>query len=142
MPSPYGNMSNLSPAPFRSTTSRSPATSPSPRPAKHIISSPSSPAKSSIFATRQRPPSHLGGLIVCAGCQLGGTERETVVGPLGRRYHARCLVCGGCGRRLDSGAKVGEEGGLRCGGCRVSLAYIWGSAKFSVTELILSINFR
>lgn len=140
MPSPYGSTSNLSPAPLRSTTSRSPATSPSPRPAKHIIPAPSSPAKSSIFATRQRPPSHLGGLIVCAGCQLGGTERETVVGPLGRRYHARCLVCGGCERRLDSGAKVDEQGGLRCGGCRVSLAHIWRRVNLLDSVLMLCVT--
>lgn len=46
------------------------------------------------------------------------TEKETVAGPRGMRYHKRCLKCG-CGRELDSEARVGERGQLSCEGCRV-----------------------
>lgn len=74
----------------------------------------------SIFATRSRPPANLGGLLVCAGCSVRATERETVLGPLGKRYHAKCLKCNVCSRLLDSECRVGKSGELRCEACRVS----------------------
>ncbi|GAA5962958.1 hypothetical protein JCM3765_006729 [Sporobolomyces pararoseus] len=72
----------------------------------------------SLFSTRQRPPSNLGGLLICAGCSVRATEKETVLGPGGRRYHRKCLVCGGCKRELDSEVRGGETGILRCEACR------------------------
>ncbi|KAI5481379.1 zinc finger, LIM-type protein [Pseudohyphozyma bogoriensis] len=78
-----------------------------------------SPFKSpSIFSTRVRPPAGLGGLLVCAGCSVRATEKETVMGPKGKRYHSKCLVCGSCSRSLDSECRVNDDGGLRCLECR------------------------
>ncbi|GAA5854139.1 hypothetical protein JCM9279_002847 [Rhodotorula babjevae] len=58
---------------------------------------PLSPSQSSslvaptIFSRRERPPAGLGGLVVCAGCSVRSTDKETVVGPRNTRWHARCL---------------------------------------------------
>ncbi|GAA5860314.1 hypothetical protein JCM8547_003460 [Rhodosporidiobolus lusitaniae] len=119
-----------------SSSTTSPSTSPSssrrPRPISlplsssfssnlHLPPPPPTPPPSSrtLFSTLPRPPSHFGGLLICFGCSTRATEKETVQGPRGRRYHKRCLVCGRCGRGLDSECRVEEGGGgLRCEGCR------------------------
>lgn len=54
---------------------------------------------------------------------MRATEKETVLGPGGRRYHRKCLVCGGCKRELDSEVRGGETGILRCEACRVSFFF-------------------
>lgn len=93
----------------------------SPLPPKFTL--PASPTKSvepSLFARRPRPPANFGGLLICAGCSVRATEKETVAGPRGRRYHAKCLKCRDCSRALDSECRVGEDGVLRCEACRVS----------------------
>ncbi|GAA5867554.1 hypothetical protein JCM1840_002549 [Sporobolomyces johnsonii] len=90
-------------------------------PPKYLPPPPLSPSKTptpTLFATRQRPPAGLGGLLVCAGCSVRATEKETVTGPVGRRYHAKCLKCGMCARGLDSECRVGSRGELRCESCR------------------------
>ncbi|GAA5954002.1 hypothetical protein JCM21900_005377 [Sporobolomyces salmonicolor] len=90
-------------------------------PPKYLPPPPLSPSKTptpTLFATRQRPPAGLGGLLVCAGCGVRATEKETVNGPVGRRYHAKCLKCEMCARGLDSECRVGSRGELRCESCR------------------------
>ncbi|GAA5924514.1 hypothetical protein JCM1841_004607 [Sporobolomyces salmonicolor] len=90
-------------------------------PPKYHPRPPLSPSKTptpTLFATRQRPPAGLGGLLVCAGCGVRATEKETVNGPVGRRYHAKCLKCEMCARGLDSECRVGSRGELRCESCR------------------------
>lgn len=70
-------------------------------------------------------------------------EPGVVPGPQGTRWHASCLVCGGkketpkgwgvwrggeakkkyepgCGKKLDSAAKTGAEGGVWCRECLVN----------------------
>ncbi|GAA5930375.1 hypothetical protein JCM3775_004372 [Rhodotorula graminis] len=83
--------------------------------------SPSSSSTSiapTIFSRRERPPAGLGGLLVCAGCSVRSTDKETVVGPRNTRWHPRCLVCRECKRALDSECRVGDDGALRCEACR------------------------
>lgn len=103
---------------LRTSTSRAlPTPPPAPSPTHfHLPAPPLHPP--SIFATRTRPLANLGGLLICAGCSVRATEREMVKGPLGRRYHEKCLRCGVCARGVDSESRVGVEGGLRCEGCR------------------------
>lgn len=48
---------------------------------------------------------------------MRATEKETVKGPMGGRYHPKCLVCGVCKKAVDSENR-GGEGGLRCVECR------------------------
>lgn len=108
--------------PLRASTSRTsiaPTQNASPR---YQLPSPSSSpirfsASSSIFATRSTPPAKLGGLLICAGCSVRATEKETTNGPLGRRYHKKCLVCGLCSKELDSETRL-SAGQLRCESCR------------------------
>lgn len=112
----------------------------------------SGPAKlskaSEIFASREKALSSpvFGGMYHCAGCGKEGTLAETTreyqlvsfasnlslglspVGPVGTRFHHRCLKCV-CGKQLDSGAKsyedVGPDGKLErrfaCRTCIVSM---------------------
>ncbi|GAA5908942.1 uncharacterized protein JCM6883_002560 [Sporobolomyces salmoneus] len=90
-------------------------------PPKHSTPAPPSPASlppRSLFSTRTRPPSNLGGLLICTGCSVRATEKEMVPGPGGRRWHRKCLVCGTCKRELDSEVRGGETGILRCEACR------------------------
>ncbi|GAA6047489.1 hypothetical protein JCM3770_005772 [Rhodotorula araucariae] len=88
-------------------------------PSRHLPPAVSNaPVPSTIFARRDRPPTNLGGLIFCAGCSARSTEKETVVGPRGTRYHPKCLVCRECARALDSECRVGDDGALRCEACR------------------------
>uniref|UniRef100_A0A0K3CAL4 BY PROTMAP: gi/647401258/emb/CDR47384.1/ RHTO0S14e02784g1_1 [Rhodosporidium toruloides] n=1 Tax=Rhodotorula toruloides TaxID=5286 RepID=A0A0K3CAL4_RHOTO len=93
-------------------------------PPKHLpppsLSSSPAPREPSIFSRLRPPPSNLGGHLLCAGCSTRATEKETVLGPRGRRYHAICLRCERCGRGLDSECRVGEGGELRCEGCRTT----------------------
>ncbi|GAA5870053.1 hypothetical protein JCM3774_004346 [Rhodotorula dairenensis] len=106
------------------STSRSTRDLPSPTklPPKFAIpfsSSPTTPSvEPSLFSRRPRPPAGLGGLLICAGCSVRATEKETVLGPRGRRYHPKCLKCRECSRKLDSECRVGEDGVLRCEACR------------------------
>ncbi|GAA5999948.1 uncharacterized protein JCM10292_003551 [Rhodotorula paludigena] len=102
------------------TTSRSTRLPSTPTyPPQHIPPSPSqAPVEPTIFARRPRPPAGLGGLLICAGCSVRATEKETVIGPKGRRFHAKCLVCRECKRALDSECRVADDGALRCEACR------------------------
>ena len=82
-----------------------------------------------------------GSRTTCPGCHQSVSlmERGVVPGPQGTRWHTRCLVCGGksgvkrtfgqvkekkngtpgCGKRLDSAAKSGKDGGVWCRECLV-----------------------
>lgn len=78
-----------------------------------------------------------GGGIACPGCHqsVSPMERGVVPGPAGSRWHSTCLVCGGknnraragrrkkdepgCGKKLDSAAKTGGDGGVWCRECLV-----------------------
>ena len=134
-----------SPSPVRSRTSRTtatpslPSSSSQPKlyfspdrpnfsqpvatsPTKTTLSGTTSASPSALFATRARPAPRLGGLLICSGCSVRATEKETVVGPLGRRWHAKCLKCFDCARGMDSEARVGEDGRVRCEGCRRAFA--------------------
>lgn len=84
-----------------------------------------------------------GSRIVCPGCHksVSPMERGVVPGPQGSRWHASCLVCGGkkeimkgwrnreekkegepgCGKKLDSAAKSGNDGGIWCRECLVRI---------------------
>ena len=67
-------------------------------------------------------------------------ERGVVPGPQGSKWHAGCLICGGleakgkrrmegkagCGKKLDSAAKVDAEGGVWCRECMVSIPFPYG----------------
>lgn len=71
----------------------------------------------------------------CPECQLAVSlmERGVVPGPGGTRWHATCLICGGkgtkfqrgrdslpgCGKRLDSAAKMDGHGRFWCQECLV-----------------------
>ncbi|GAA5941318.1 hypothetical protein JCM10213_007484 [Rhodosporidiobolus nylandii] len=116
--SPFFAFDSALPTTSRTTRPVSLSSSPSFPPRQAPPSSPIAYSNPSIFARRPRPPAGLGGLLVCAGCGTRATERETVQGPRGRRFHGKCLVCGMCGRGLDSECRVTEEGKLRCEACR------------------------
>ncbi|RDB28901.1 hypothetical protein Hypma_015389 [Hypsizygus marmoreus] len=87
-----------------------------------------------------------GSRTACPGCNksVSPMEQGVVPGPQGTRWHASCLVCGGkkeparawgiwmgreeklkgepgCGKRLDSAAKVAPEGGVWCRECSLLL---------------------
>lgn len=87
-----------------------------------------------------------GGQTSCPGCHkaVSSMERGVVPGPQGSRWHASCLVCGGkketsrgallgrirddvkkaelgCGKKLDSAAKIDGEGGVWCRECLVGI---------------------
>ena len=106
-----------------------------------------------------------GGQTSCPGCHKAVSlmERGVVPGPQGSKWHASCLVCGGkkevtravllgrvrddtkkpepgCGKKLDSAAKIDGEGGVWCRECLVSInritteallirlrSYLWAS---------------
>ncbi|GAA6041539.1 hypothetical protein JCM8097_004251 [Rhodosporidiobolus ruineniae] len=91
-------------------------------PPRHVPPPPLSPSSRpapSIFATRAgRPSAAYGGLLVCPGCGTRATESETTQGPRGRRWHPKCLVCGGCGKQLDSEGRYGDGDKLKCEACR------------------------
>ncbi|KAJ7070900.1 hypothetical protein C8F01DRAFT_1108273 [Mycena amicta] len=79
----------------------------------------------------------------CPGCGISVSpmERGVVPGPQGSRWHASCLVCGGkkpaakpwairdekkkgvpgCGKKLDSGAKLDQLGRVWCRECSLLL---------------------
>ncbi|KAF9474467.1 hypothetical protein BDN70DRAFT_842224 [Pholiota conissans] len=96
-----------------------------------------------------------GGQTSCPGCRKSVSlmERGVVPGPQGSKWHASCLVCGGkkeisrkallrrvprdekkdtpgCGKKLDSGAKVDGEGGVWCRECLLLLG-VGGSPQTS-----------
>lgn len=139
-------------SPLRSTTSRTTSTptlphsssypklyfspSRSSAPASTAIepaTTPTPASPSALFATRARPPPRLGGLLICSGCSVRATEKETVLGPMGRRWHRQCLVCFGCGRGLDSEARVGADGRVGCGECqRRGTGGVGGGRKWEV----------
>jgi uncharacterized protein with PIN domain len=89
-----------------------------PLPARTVPSLSSASAALSGRTPRALP--RFGGFEVCAGCEGKASFNETVTGPSGRRFHSKCLVCVGCGKRLDAGAKVGEDGKTHCRMCFVS----------------------
>ncbi|KAF8527928.1 hypothetical protein BU17DRAFT_81163 [Hysterangium stoloniferum] len=66
----------------------------------------------------------------CPGCHksVSAMEYGVVTGPQNSRWHAACLVCGGkgaklprpgCGKKLDSGAKIDVGGVVWCRECMV-----------------------
>lgn len=82
------------------------------------------------------PSPRFGGSTSCPGCQVSVSpmERGTVIGPQGTRWHASCLICGGkgtkvrakdgvpgCGKRLDSAARLDPTGLVWCRDCLVRL---------------------
>ncbi|KIY45445.1 hypothetical protein FISHEDRAFT_49364 [Fistulina hepatica ATCC 64428] len=85
-----------------------------------------------------------GSSAACPGCHknVSPMERGVVSGPQNSKWHATCLVCGGkketpkwgvrgrdgrkkgepgCGKKLDSAAKVSEDGKVWCRECMVLL---------------------
>ncbi|BGP36236.1 hypothetical protein JCM10449v2_000134 [Rhodotorula kratochvilovae] len=125
-PPPAAPSPRIANSPFFAADSRTLPSSRSTRPLaapsfppRHLPNSPSQTRVApSIFSRRERPPSNLGGLLICAGCSARSTEKETVVGPRNTRFHPKCLVCRECARPLDSECRVGEDGALRCEACR------------------------
>ncbi|GAA5991313.1 hypothetical protein JCM10908_003250 [Rhodotorula pacifica] len=103
---------------------------------------PASPTKSSaepsLFSRRPRPPAGLGGLLICAGCSVRATEKETVLGPRGRKYHAKCLKCRECSRKLDSECRVGDDGLLRCEACRKTASRVPLQANVNTARTLTS----
>ena len=83
------------------------------------------------------PQPRFGSANTCPGCRqnVSPMERGVVPGPQGSRWHATCLVCGGkeargrrkeegragCGKKLDSAAKLDAEGAVWCRECLVSM---------------------
>ncbi|GAA5821653.1 hypothetical protein JCM10212_004312 [Sporobolomyces blumeae] len=112
--------STIPASPSRTSRPLPPTRDPNPPhpPLPTISSTPSISTSRTLFSTRARPPSHLGGLQICSGCSVRATEKETVPGPGRSRYHRKCLVCGMCGRAVDSECRGGEKGILRCEACR------------------------
>lgn len=120
-PSPEGTtlatlatLASPTPPPPRPTAS-APASAPAPRPRK-------------FGGTGSCPAC---GILVCP------LERGTIAGPRGTRWHAKCLKCGGgpmiaisahrpgqkragCGKALDDGASLDEQGHAWCRLCFVS----------------------
>jgi hypothetical protein len=90
---------------------------------------PTAPASTSAFPTMAMPIGR------CPGCfkTVSPMEFGTTAGPQGTRWHSLCLVCGGeeakkrngrrdgdkpgCGKKLDSAAKVTMDGGVLCREC-------------------------
>ncbi|KAL1749051.1 hypothetical protein HDZ31DRAFT_28189 [Schizophyllum fasciatum] len=86
-----------------------------------------------------------GGSMACPGCQknVSPMERGVVAGPQNTKWHGPCLVCGGkkespkgwlsrgreerkkgepgCGKKLDSAAKLDANGGVWCRECSLLL---------------------
>jgi hypothetical protein len=56
----------------------------------------------SLFATRQTPLPELGGMQRCGGCGDVVTFFESVMGPLGKRFHPVCLRCVECGKQMGN----------------------------------------
>jgi LIM domain len=79
-----------------------------------------SSASAALSGRKPRPLPRFGGFEVCAGCEGKASFNETVAGPSGSRFHSKCLVCVDCGKKLDAGAKVGEDGKTHCRMCFVS----------------------
>ncbi|KAH0590569.1 hypothetical protein H2248_000709 [Termitomyces sp. 'cryptogamus'] len=92
------------------------------------------------------PLPRFGSSTICPGCSkpVFPMEHGVVPGPQNTRWHASCLVCGGkkempkcmiirrgmeekktdpgCGKRLDSAAKTGADGGVWCRECLVRIS--------------------
>ncbi|QRW05295.1 lim-type zinc finger-containing protein [Ceratobasidium sp. AG-Ba] len=89
------------------------------------------PRAGTMGATGNAP--RFGGSMYCPWCSksVSPMEMGTRPGPNGSRWHSSCLVCGGkdakknrknpkdpgCGKQLDSGAKVDQDGGVWCREC-------------------------
>lgn len=93
------------------------ASPPKPFVAKENVAPSPSATPPQMWARRTRPMPTLGGLIVCAYCSVRASERETVAGPLGKRYHLKCLKCAGCGVKVDSDARVDAQARPHCESC-------------------------
>jgi hypothetical protein len=80
---------------------------------------------SKIFAKRTKALPQLGGTPTCPRCVKSVGFLEETPGPRASRWHKKCLVCGGCKKRMDSSATVleGSQGEWVpfCRACRVSL---------------------
>lgn len=114
------------------------------------------PTAPSISTTTSFP--RFGSRTACPGCNksVSPMEQGVVPGPQNTRWHASCLVCGGkketpktfsiwsrkeekpknepgCGKRLDSAAKIGAEGGVWCRECLLLIG-VGGSPQASPTR--------
>ncbi|KAL1693106.1 hypothetical protein GGG16DRAFT_50054 [Schizophyllum commune] len=102
-----------------------------------------------------------GGSMSCPGCKqtVSPMERGVVAGPQNTKWHGACLVCGGkketgkggwlsrgrderkkgepgCGKKLDSAAKVDANGGVWCRECSLLLnAALRASPQSSPTRV-------
>ncbi|KAL1673549.1 hypothetical protein EV122DRAFT_222487 [Schizophyllum commune] len=102
-----------------------------------------------------------GGSVSCPGCKqtVSPMERGVVAGPQNTKWHGACLVCGGkketgkggwlsrgrderkkgepgCGKKLDSAAKVDANGGVWCRECSLLLnAALRASPQSSPTRV-------
>ncbi|EIN14157.1 hypothetical protein PUNSTDRAFT_123822 [Punctularia strigosozonata HHB-11173 SS5] len=119
------------------------------------------PAAQTTFAVPAAPKvPRFGGSNRCPGCDKSVSimERGVVPGPQGTRWHATCLVCGGketaarerergwgrsnlngkrqpgCGKKLDSAAKMDAEGGIWCRECSLMLPSGYASPQCSPTH--------
>lgn len=63
---------------------------------------------SKIFAKRTTALPQLGGTPTCPRCIKSVGFLEETAGPRASRWHKKCLVCGGCKKRMDSSATVLE----------------------------------
>ncbi|CCM00910.1 uncharacterized protein FIBRA_02956 [Fibroporia radiculosa] len=93
---------------------------------------PTAPATTTTFTFPK-----FGGSSSCPGCHkaVAVMERGVVPGPQGTRWHAACLLCGGkeakgrrreegkpgCGKKLDSAAKMDTDGQVWCRECLLLL---------------------
>ncbi|SNX87814.1 uncharacterized protein MEPE_06525 [Melanopsichium pennsylvanicum] len=92
----------------------------------------------STTSTNNNHAGRFGGMQCCAYCGEKLSSLECVLGPRGTQWHKNCLICRGppepepkgvfvnyrrgdrpkwCGKRLDSGAKVNQQGEVRCRAC-------------------------
>ncbi|KAI0348658.1 hypothetical protein BDW22DRAFT_1350908 [Trametopsis cervina] len=94
---------------------------------------PTAPPANSFPVSQPR----FGGSSSCPGCMkaVSPMERGVVSGPQGSKWHGGCLICGGlqakgkrkeagkagCGKKLDSAAKLDAEGGVWCRECLLLL---------------------
>jgi hypothetical protein len=132
-----------SPSPSITPPPQTPTTPPpihdSPTPdGRALASSSPPPPRPRLMASASRPRK-FGGTGSCPACGIlvSPLERGTIAGPRGTRWHAKCLRCGsgpmgaikthrpghkraGCGKALDDGASLDEQGNAWCRLCFVS----------------------
>ncbi|KAF8295727.1 hypothetical protein DL93DRAFT_785970 [Clavulina sp. PMI_390] len=139
--------SGKSASPVRATTpfSASPASHRSPPPASRSYTTPASQMQGSPASSPSASAAVSNGRFTCGGCHqtVFQMERGVVPGPLGGKWHVLCLVCGGkdwksksldfkrwgrgpndegsaelgCGKKLDSQARMDRIGRVYCRDC-------------------------